>query len=205
MRARSTSRSCGSAPRRRASRATGSASPPTSPLAEASAELRALGFPTSGAGGATAGGRSWRAVHVHGLLPDPFPVPVTTRPPKRDGPARPSAWPAALAKIPAVAQAATRKAGSSMVVVTEYDFDATAWRAPAGHGPEVLAVELGTGGGDWSARPAARLQTSARSELLRDRPALPASSLPRRSLRRATRARPFRARRRRSFEFTSAA
>jgi hypothetical protein len=124
------------------------------PLAEASAALRALGFPTSGAVTATADGRSWRAVHVHGLLPDPFPVPVTTRKPKpMDRLSERLA--SRMAKIPAVAKAATRKAGSSMVVVTEYDFDATAWRAAAGAGPQVLAVEVGTGGGDWSALPLA--------------------------------------------------
>jgi hypothetical protein len=40
-----------------------------------------------------------------------------------------------------------------MVVVTEYDFDASSWRAAAGHGPDVLAVEIGTGGCDWSHLP----------------------------------------------------
>ena len=40
---------------------------------------------------------------------------------------------------PAVAKAATREAGDSMVVVTDYEFDAAAWRAgAAGAGPEVL-------------------------------------------------------------------
>ena len=51
------------------------------PLAEASRPLRALGFPTSVATGATANGRSWAAVQVHGLLPDPFPLPTSTKPP----------------------------------------------------------------------------------------------------------------------------
>ena len=58
-----------------------------------------------------------------------------------------------MTKIPVVAKAATRKAGRSMVVVTEYDFDAASWRAAAGHGPDVLAVEIGTGGCDWSRLP----------------------------------------------------
>ena len=62
---------------------------------------------------------------------------------------------AALTKIPAVAKAATRKAGGSMVVLTEYGFDAAAWRAGAGHGPEVLEVEVGTGGHDWTRLPLA--------------------------------------------------
>ncbi len=140
------------------------------PLGEASAALRALGFPTSGAVGATAGGRSWRAVHIHGLLPDPFPVPVTTRPPKAMD--RLSERLAGrLTRIPAIARAATRKAGSSMVVVTEYDFDAAAWRAGAGRGPEVLAVEVGTGGGDWSELPLApaplQLQTDRLPGIIR--------------------------------------
>ena len=55
-----------------------------------------------------------------------------------------------LTKVPAIAKAATRKAGSSMVVVTEYGFDAAAWRAKAGHGPDVYSVEVGTGGHDWT-------------------------------------------------------
>ena len=43
----------------------------------------------------------------------------------------------AIAKVPAIAKAATRKAGGSMVVVTEYGFDVAARRAQAGHGPDV--------------------------------------------------------------------
>ena len=38
------------------------------------------------------------------------------------------------------------EAGDSMVVLTEYDFDADAWRATAKGGPEVAGVELGTAG-----------------------------------------------------------
>ena len=76
-----------------------------------------------------------------------------------------------MAKVPAIARAATRKAGSSMVVVTEYDFDAPAWRAGAGRGPEVLAVEVGTGGGDWSELPLAagplQLQTDRLPGIIR--------------------------------------
>ena len=58
-----------------------------------------------------------------------------------------------MTKVPAIAKAATRKAGSSMVVVTEYGFDAAAWRAQAGHGPDVYSVEVGTGGNDWTRFP----------------------------------------------------
>ena len=43
------------------------------------AALRAAGFPTSVATGATANGRTWAAVQVHGLLPDPFPLPARPR------------------------------------------------------------------------------------------------------------------------------
>ena len=85
---------------------------------------------------------------MHGLLPDPFPVPASTK--------RRAAFEAVgsvLARIPAVAKAATRKAGGSMVVVTDYEFDADAWRAKAGEGPDVYAVEVGTGGHDWSRFP----------------------------------------------------
>jgi hypothetical protein len=60
-----------------------------------------------------------------------------------------------LTKVPALAKAATRNAGRSMTVVTEYEFDADAWRAAAGHGPEPLAVEIGTAGYDWSRLPLA--------------------------------------------------
>ena len=60
-----------------------------------------------------------------------------------------------------------------MVVVTEYDFDAGAWRAAAGHGPEVLAVEVGTGGYDWSKLPLAPARSSCAPAA---RPASPASS-----------------------------
>ena len=118
------------------------------PLAEAVAALRGRGFPVSPPARATADGRRWSAVQVHGLLPDPFPVPASTK--RR---AAVEAVGSALARIPAVAKAATRKAGGSMVVVTDYEFDADAWRAKAGEGPDVIAVEVGTGGHDWSAVP----------------------------------------------------
>jgi hypothetical protein len=45
-----------------------------------------------------------------------------------------------------VARAATRNAGDSMVVVTEYDFDADAWRARVGSGPGLAEVHVGTEG-----------------------------------------------------------
>jgi len=60
-----------------------------------------------------------------------------------------------LSSVPAVARAATRKAGGSMVVLTDYEFDAAAWRATAGDGPEVLEVHIGAGDlrGAWSRLP----------------------------------------------------
>ena len=122
------------------------------PLAEASRQLRALGFPTSVATGATANGREWAAVQVHGLLPDPFPLPTSAKPPGVIDRVTGSAA-GVLGKIPSVAKAVARNAGSSMVVVTEYRFDHAAWRAEAGEGPDVFSVEVGTGGHDWSKLP----------------------------------------------------
>jgi hypothetical protein len=124
------------------------------PLVEASAGLRRLGFPTSAPTGATANGRSWRAVQVRGLLPDPFSSPASTKPPGLMDRLTESAAGLAM-RVPALARAATRNAGGSMVVVTEYAFDADAWRAAAGQGPEVVAVEVGTGGHDWAKLPLA--------------------------------------------------
>jgi len=121
-------------------------------LAEASAALRELGFATSVPTGATANGRAWAAVQVHGLLPDPFPLPTSTRPPGLIDRLTESAA-GVLGKIPAVAKTASRNAGQSMVVVTEYRFDQEAWRASAGDGPDVYSVEVGTGGHDWSRLP----------------------------------------------------
>ena len=37
-----------------------------------------------------------------------------------------------------------------MVVVTEYGFDVEEWRVAAGQGPDVLAVEVGTGNSRWT-------------------------------------------------------
>jgi hypothetical protein len=51
-----------------------------------------------------------------------------------------------MARIPAVARAATRRAGRSMVVLTEYGFDVAGWRATAAGGPQVTAVHIGTAG-----------------------------------------------------------
>jgi hypothetical protein len=124
------------------------------PLPGVSAELRRRGYPTSVPARATAGGRTWRALQVHGLLPEPFPVAATIRRPglmDRIG----GAAAGAVAKVGPLAKAATRKAGRTMAVVTEYEFDAGAWRADAGHGPEPLAVEVGTAGYDWSRLPLA--------------------------------------------------
>jgi hypothetical protein len=112
-------------------------------LEEASRELRALGFPTSAPARAVADGRAWRAVHVHGLMPDPFPVPTSAKPPGV-GDKITGGLAGVLSKVPAVAKVATRDAGASMVVVTDYEFDAAAWRAGAGAGPEVLEVHVNT-------------------------------------------------------------
>ena len=79
----------------------------------------------------SADGRAWRAVQVHGLLPDPFPAPTSAKPPGV-GDRITGGLAGALAKVPAVAKAATRDAGGSMVVVTDYEFDAAAWRARRG-------------------------------------------------------------------------
>ena len=119
------------------------------PLMEAAGELRRLGLPTSpparGVAGKGAEERRWRAVQVHGLLPNPFPAPAHTR---RAGLRDRMAGMAAntLGRVPAIARAAMAEAGDSMVVLTEYDFDADAWRATARGGPEVAGVELGTAG-----------------------------------------------------------
>jgi hypothetical protein len=122
------------------------------PLREASTALRELGYPTSAPAGATANGRSWAAIQIHGLLPDPFKLPVKRRRPGLGDRLAESVG-GVLTKVPAIARAATKNAGSSMVVVTEYRFDQEAWRAAAGEGPDVLSVEVGTGGHDWSALP----------------------------------------------------
>jgi len=127
---------------------------PDVPLAQASAELRRLGFPTSVATGASANGREWAAVQVHGLLPDPFKLPVSTQPPGRIDRLTESAA-GVLGRVPAIARAAAKNAGSSMIAVTEYRFDLQAWRAQAGEGPDVLSVEVGTAGHDWSKLPVA--------------------------------------------------
>ena len=132
------------------------------PLAETSAALRSLGYPTSAAARATADGRAWRALQVRGLLPDPFPAPATTRKPGLIDRAT-EAVGGVLTKIPALAKVATRKPGRSMVVVTEYEFDPATWRAAAGHGPEVIAVDVGTGGCDWSKLPLAPSALELRS------------------------------------------
>jgi hypothetical protein len=119
------------------------------PLAEVSRTLRSLGFPTSaplrGRAGPRGRRRTWEAIQVHGLLPDPFPAPTRLRPPWA-GDRIVTAAGAVLARVPALARLATREAGRSMVVVTEYGFDAERWRRAAGPGPRVLSVHLGTAG-----------------------------------------------------------
>ena len=105
-------------------------------LEEASRELRALGFPTSAPTRADAGERAWRAVQVARAAARPVPRPDQREAARRGRPHHSGAA-GVLAKIPAVARAATRNAGGSMVVVTEYEFDAAAWRAgqAAARGP----------------------------------------------------------------------
>ena len=112
-------------------------------LDETSRELRALGFPTSAPARAVADDRAWRALQIHGLMPDPFPVPTSAKPPGV-GDRITGGLAGVLSKVPAVAKAATRDAGASMVVVTDYEFDAAAWRAGAGAGPDVLEVHVNT-------------------------------------------------------------
>lgn len=117
------------------------------PITEALAVLRAAGLPTSVPISASAGSgpdrRRFRAAQVGDLLPDSFPMRMSTRRPGlRD---RVSArFGSALGTIPAVARAATRVSGASMVVVTEYGFDADAHRASCPAGPELLHVRVNT-------------------------------------------------------------
>ncbi len=127
-----------------------------SDLDETSRELRALGFPTSAPARAAAGDRAWRAVQVHGLMPDPFPVPTSAKPPGV-GDRITGGLAGVLSKVPAVAKVAMRDAGGSMVVVTDYEFDAAAWRAGAGSGPDVLEIHVNTDAHltDWQRVPLA--------------------------------------------------
>jgi hypothetical protein len=116
---------------------------------DAVTRLRTAGLATSAAPRVSAGDgarkRSWRAAQVQGLLPDPFPVPASTRPRGRMDAAM-EALSGALLRVPGFARTMMRRAGSSMVVLTGYEFDAAAWRAAAGAGPQVLGVVVGTGG-----------------------------------------------------------
>jgi hypothetical protein len=128
------------------------------PLEQAIGEVRERGFRTSAPVSASAGHggeiRRWRAAQVAGLLPDPFPVSTSDRPygavdrmTERIG--------SALNRVPALARAATRRAGGSMVVLTQYGFDAEALRAEHPRGPEVLEVHVGAGDHaiDWARFP----------------------------------------------------
>ncbi len=124
------------------------------PLEEASSALRRAWLKTSSEVTATADGRTWATVHIHRLLPDPFPVPTFHKP---YGPKQrvTELITAGLVRFPPLAKRLKRRAGGSMVVLTEYRFDARAWRAAVGDGPEVLRVVVGTGGKDWSTLPLA--------------------------------------------------
>lgn len=109
--------------------------------------LRSAGIATSPAPWVRAGDRRWRAAQIHGLLADPFPAPTSTR--EVGSMDRLSeVIGGVLVRIPPLARAATRRAGSSMVVLTEYGFDAEAERSRAGSGPPVAAVHVGTAGFD---------------------------------------------------------
>jgi hypothetical protein len=119
-------------------------------LFEVARELRAAGVPTSVPFQGRANGRTWEVLHLGGLLPDPFPVPRTTRPPstaERAGAVlvRP------LARVAPLARRATRDAGRSMVIVTRYAFDVTAWRAGTDDGPGIACVEVGGDPEAWAA------------------------------------------------------
>jgi hypothetical protein len=106
--------------------------------------LRAGGLSTSPPVRGRADGRTWEALHVAGLLPDPFPVMFSPRVP---GPADrvAGALLGLLARVPGAARMATSRPSRSMVVVTRYGFDADAWRAGVAEGPRAVAVEVGAG------------------------------------------------------------
>lgn len=109
-----------------------------------SAILRAAGIATSPPLAGRAQDRTWRAVHLRGLLPGPFPAPFTTRAPGRAERLGAGALDAA-GRIGVVARAGARRLGSSMVVVTRYDFDVASWRAAMPAGPGATGVEVGIG------------------------------------------------------------
>jgi hypothetical protein len=113
------------------------------PLEDVAGELRSRGLAVSIPLPGKAGDREWRVIQVAGLLPDPFPAPVSLKPPNRLA----AALTRTAVRIPGVAALGARRPGSSMVVVTEYAFDVAAWRArAAGGGPAAVAVEIGAGG-----------------------------------------------------------
>jgi hypothetical protein len=125
---------------------------PAERLIDVAARLRAAGLATSPLLAGRADGRTWRALHLRGLLPEPFPVPFTSRPPGRAERLVAGALDATT-RIGPLARAGVRRAGRSMVVVTDYAFDVAAWRATVASGPEVVAVEVGVGdrGPAWAA------------------------------------------------------
>lgn len=104
--------------------------------------LRAAHLSTSPPVRGRADGRTWDALHVAGLLPDPFPAMFSPRVP---GPADrlASMLMGLLTRVPGAAKAAVRRPGRSMVVITRYGFDVDAWRARVPEGPRVVAVEVG--------------------------------------------------------------
>ena len=135
------------------------------PLEEVAAELRRRGLAVSIPLAGRAADREWRVIHVAGLLPDPFPAPVSSKPPNPVV----AALTRAAIRIPGMAALGARRAGGSMVVVTEYGFDVAAWRARVPAGPAASAVDVGVDGHEaaWAALspvagPALQLDARAR-------------------------------------------
>jgi hypothetical protein len=119
-------------------------------LFEVARGLRAAGVPTSVPFQGRANGRTWEVLHLGGLLPDPFPVPRTTRPPSTAGRAG-AALIRPFTRAAPLARRATRDAGRSMIVVTRYGFDVQTWRAGADDGPGIVGIEVGGDPEAWAA------------------------------------------------------
>lgn len=112
------------------------------PMDEVVTALRASGIATTApTSSVTDAGLGWSVIQVAGLLPEPFPVPVSANPL--------AWWESALAKLgtwvlgwPMLAKYVFSEAGKSMVVITEYQFDAQGKRTKAGKGPECVEIEI---------------------------------------------------------------
>ena len=103
-----------------------------------------------GATGATADGRSGRAVQVHGLLPDPFPAPTFEAQQAKERPPRSAAG--ALAG-PRRWRGRHPQGGGLDGRRHRVPLRRRAWRAGGRRGPRRVAVEVGTAGHDWSQLP----------------------------------------------------